>query len=69
MNLKVGDVVKISDSFAVVVALANDCIYNGTVPDDHVALWYGGIHSNDDNEVWTVPAEYCTRIEIGRIRH
>ncbi|MEG3435534.1 hypothetical protein V0288_00235 [Pannus brasiliensis CCIBt3594] len=68
-NLKIGDIIKLNDNLAVIVAMAGDCIDDQIVPDEHVALWYGGINQEKDNEVWTVPGEYCHKVETVRVRH
>lgn len=69
MSLKVGDVVRLNKSLAVVVGTAGDRVYDDVVPEGHVALWYGGIDRSEENEVWTVPSAYCIRVDSGRICH
>jgi hypothetical protein len=72
--LKVGDIVEVDGAIAVVVGTAEDL----TIPEDHVALWFGeprctrisnGGTGGARPEVWTVPVEYCTRAMSAEFRH
>lgn len=56
-----GQIVKQKGQTCVIVGLPGDPVLNGgkpgdTVPDGHVALWYGETNHNIP-QVWTVPAD------------
>ena len=61
---------------AVVVGLEDDP--SGSVPEDHVGLWFGdpqvkrkseGGPGEAKPEIWTVPKEYCEPIEEVEYKH
>ena len=74
MDLKKGDLVTFDGLLAVIVGTETD----DSVPQDHVALWYGGPETKRLSEggetgiapeIWTVPSEYCKSAPAPKIHH
>ena len=74
MALSRGDLVTLDGRLAVVVGVEGD----PDVPEEHVAIWYGGPNTAQSSGagsgdaapvVYTVPEEYCKRAPSPELRH
>ena len=68
-TIKTGSIVMINKKLAVIIGLAGDLVNGQLVPDDHFALWFGGISESDNNEAWTVPSNYCIPVHNVNLKH
>ena len=66
-KVQIGDFVELNGSLGFVVGVSTDEVVS-TVPEDHVAVWFGPEQQRPISkvatgktipEVWIVPAEYC----------
>ena len=62
---QVGTFVRISGHVGVVVGDSD----LETVPEDHLAIWYGQTAEDNSPEVRTVPEEYCEPIDNIKYYH
>lgn len=75
-KVRLGDFIELNGSLGVVVGVNTDEVV-ATVPEGHLAVWFGpkSRQSNPEEkannipEVWTVPAEYCTLAPIPQYYH
>jgi len=59
MNLKQGDFARVGHHVCVVIAVEGD----PSIPEDHLAVWYGETNSSGVPRVRTVPTEYVIPLE------
>jgi hypothetical protein len=77
LEVKRGSFVKLNGALCVVIGLAGETVGAESVPEDHVAVWYGEHESTRLQEgalevapeVWTVPLEYLGIGPAPTVRH